>query len=269
MEQLPPIVDDGYNGGSNSDGSNSDGSVARTPDGSRCSDGSSSDGSSYDVSTYDGSICSDGGYSNGHNWIHNPRLHMFPCLRNVFDDDGDESSINDADGIGCNSCAICKRPASVRLTCTKELMCMHCTESRPVWKMHQARCSLGISCTMVFTELENDDDDDDDESEPEQESLEAVRVAIWDGLPIRGAMWDGWQIRINVYMCLLVNDLVPNMEGAKPCVYSPPMDGVILCLLYQKCPDHGLVASPQHCKFCEHLLTLIGVLLQQAARDEF
>ena len=115
---------------------------------------------------------------------------------------------------------------------------------------------------MDFAELE----DEDDESEEQPPTLILVPGRIkGDGgsmehVPLAD-MWGGWQMRINVYMCFLVNDLVPDLEGARHLTHVMP--GVVECLLYETCPRHGFLTAPQHCKFCERQMSLISLVLAQ------
>ena len=158
------------------------------------------------------------------------------------------SSYLDVDGDVCNECAICTRPAHVRLTCTKELMCTVCVESKYVWAAHIVTCSIGSSCPMDFTVLEDFEDCPDFVIEYEADDEdEQLSKAPWGHVPapwrIRGPggfveqfpladMWGGWQLRINVYMCFMLNDLVPNLEGARPLKHPMGMSSCACCMLH-------------------------------------
>ena len=71
----------------------------------------------------------------------------------------------------------------------------------------------------------------------------------------------GWQVRIKVYMCLLVNELVPGLEGAMP--IKPPVPDCVLMILKTSCPLHGLeITAEQDCKFCGQAITMAGLVLE-------
>ena len=209
----------------------------------------------------DGST-SDSGDSNGHTWIFKPRHHMLPS---VFDGDGYGSNTGDADGDDYKSCVICKKPAHVRLTCTNELMCTHCTESTQVVEWHQSTCSMGSSCIMAFTMLEDDEESDEQiQIAEDDEPGNMMGQQPDDDEPSNRmgfAQPKGWQFRIKVYMCFLVNDLVPGLEGAMP--IQPALLDCVLVILETRCPLHGLEITAEHdCKFCGQAIKMAGLVLE-------
>ena len=111
-------------------------------------------------------------------WIPQPRSYMLPSLRRfLFGEGGDDLSDDSSDASGDDSmqkrhaevrhaefhaeearrrgkCVNCKRHAEGWLSCTNEIMCLRCIESKT-----QCTCSKGSSCTLSFILFDDESDE--------------------------------------------------------------------------------------------------------------